>query len=60
MVKRNSKMSDVLSPETMIEVVAVSKGKKSIKKEMTIDQANRIPMKKGWNYIRYQLGFSQY
>lgn len=49
-----------LPGSTQIEVVAVAPGKDPIKKEMTIDEANNIPKRRGWKYHRFQLGFSSF
>lgn len=60
MAKRSAKRIDLLPGSTRIEVVAIAPGKDPIKKEMTIDEANQLPKKRGWNYHRFQLGYSQF
>ena len=60
MAKIQAKRIDLLPGTTLIEVVAIAPGKDPIKKEMTIDEANRLPKKRGWKYHRFQLGFSQF
>lgn len=60
MAKKSKKSIDLLPGDTVIEIVAFSPGKDPIKKEMTIDEANRLPKKKGWKYHRFQLGYSQF
>jgi hypothetical protein len=44
---------------TNIELVAI-RGKEIFKKVMTFEKSLKIPKKKGWTYIRYEIGFSQY
>ena len=60
MAKRSGKPIDVLHGSTVIEVVAVDENGKPYKKEMTIDQADEMKKVKGFKYIRFQLGFSQF
>lgn len=45
---------------TEIEVVALRKGFEPVVKVMTYENALEIKKKKGWNYIFYQKGFSQF
>lgn len=59
MAKRANKFEG-LPGSTKIEVVAIAPGKDPVKKEMTIDEANQLPKKRGWTYHRFQLGFSQF
>lgn len=49
-----------LNPQTKIEVIGIKHGKTPVKKIMTIAEADQLPKKNGWSYVRYQLGFSQY
>lgn len=60
MAKKSAKTIDLLPGSTIIEVVAFAPGKKPLKKEMTIDDANKLPRLKGWKYHRFQLGYSQF
>lgn len=48
-----------LNTDTLIEVIAIKDGKPR-KKEMTFAEALKLPKLKGWNYIFYQIGFSQF
>tara|TARA_R110000787_G_scaffold124673_1_gene235687 strand:- start:44 stop:223 length:180 start_codon:yes stop_codon:yes gene_type:complete len=41
---------------TMVEVVALCKGKKPIRKEMTLKEWSELKKKQGWNYSAYQIG----
>ena len=45
--------------ETIIEVVATD-GKEYVKREMTYGEALNLKKRKGWTYINYQKGFSQF
>lgn len=61
MAKKAKALKDLELPrDTKIEVIALCDGKKPVKKEMTYGQALNLPKKKGWKYIIYQLGYSQF
>ena len=59
MVVKNTKI-ETLPGSTIIEVIAVAAGEQPIKKEMTIDEANKIPRSKKFKYHRFQLGYSSF
>lgn len=52
--------SDLLSDNTVIEVLAIDKLGKVVKKKMTFSEWKSIKRKKGFIYKAYQLGFSQF
>ena len=52
--------SDLLSDNTVIEVLAIDKLGKVVKKKMTFSEWKFIKRKKGFIYKAYQLGFSQF
>ena len=61
MAKRSNKSKDVGLPrDTRVELVGTHPKHPTKKKEMTYGQALNIEKIKGWNYIIYQLGFSQF
>ena len=45
--------------DTKIEVIAI-KGDELHKKIMPYSEALQLKKKKGWNYLFYQIGFSQF
>lgn len=49
----------LLSPETEIEVIKTN-GTITKKKTMPYGDDLKLKKQKGWNYIFYQLGFSQF
>lgn len=49
-----------LPRDTKVEVVGVHPKHGNHKNEMTYGQALNLKKKKGWKYIIYQLGFSQF
>lgn len=48
-----------IAPETKIEVIAI-KGTKVFKTKKTLKQARKMKRKKGFKYLFYQVGFSQF
>ena len=52
--------SDLLSDNTVIEVLAIDKLGKVVKKKMTFSEWKFIKRKMGFVYKAYQLGFSQF
>lgn len=49
-----------LSSETKIEVVAIDNNGVAIKKQMLYKEFISLKKKKGYQYIAYELGFSQF
>lgn len=59
MAKNNA--TALLSPETEIELIAISKSNGEVsKKQMKYGDALKIKKRKGWNYYYFQIGFSQF
>lgn len=56
---KDNKKNNIFPLTTEIEVIAI-KGEKVVKKIMTYEKALEIPKAKGWRYVFYQLGFSQF
>ena len=55
-----AKQKDFTFPlTTKIELIAI-RGDEVFKKIMTYEEALNVPKKKGWNYIYYEIGFSQF
>lgn len=50
---------NLLPLDTKVEVIAL-KDKDVVKKEMTYAQSINLKKIKGWKYITYKLGFSQF
>ena len=57
--KKNAKDYSYLSEDTQIELVAIN-GEKCFREIMTIAEANKFPKKRGWTYLRFQVGFCQF
>jgi hypothetical protein len=49
-----------ISYETKIEVVAINNNGVAIKKEMLYKEFLSLKKKKGYQYLAYELGFSQF
>ena len=52
--------TDLIPNNTIIEVLAIDKLGKVVKKKMTFSEWKSIKRKKGFIYKAYQLGFSQF
>ena len=59
MAKKQNPSNHFLPLETQIEVIQ-TKGDKVIKKTMTFGEALKLKKVKGWTYVNYQLGFSNF
>ena len=59
MAKRTKYEPTQLHSDTVIEVIAI-KGNEVVKKNTTYGEALKIKKKKGWQYLFYQVGFSQF
>lgn len=59
MAKKQNPSNHFLTLETQIEVISI-KGDKVIKKTMTFGEALNLKKVKGWTYVNYQLGFSEF
>lgn len=58
--KAKPKATTMLPLDTPIEVIGLREGFKLFKKEMTFGESLSLPKKRGWKYITYQLGYSQF
>jgi hypothetical protein len=58
-VKKNNKIYVGVLSDVVIEVISI-KGSKVYKKQMIYSDALEMPKLKGWKYIYYQLGASQF
>jgi hypothetical protein len=58
-MSRKSTKSE-LDPNIKIEVIAINRKGEVFKKTMTYEKSLNLEKKKGFTYIRYQVGFSQF